>query len=136
MFTLWSNLPGPHILMVKKKDVHANGKGKGKGKGKGNGGFSRSPRPPIEPPKFQASIQCKWCGRKGHYDSYCWDKCPEKRPKGFVPKPEAKKSNKATFGNSKNHPDEEKKWPNVNSNVLISKDDQKMPKKERPMFCL
>ena len=42
---------------------------------------------PKEPPRFTASLQCKFCGRKGHYDSPCWDKHPEKRPKNFTPRP-------------------------------------------------
>ena len=51
---------------------------KGKGKGKG-GGYTPKPRnvkPNLEaqPPRFSATIFCKWCKKKGHYEDRCWSK--------------------------------------------------------------
>jgi len=31
--------------------------------------------------KFSASITCRYCQRKGHYEANCWFNFPEKRPK-------------------------------------------------------
>ena len=67
--------------------VHpGKGKGKGKGpvqgKGKGKGKGQRSRSQSREPPnRFTASVMCKHCGRKGHYEATCWDKFPKLRPK-------------------------------------------------------
>ena len=57
------------------------GKGKGKGQGKGKGKGSSASRPTRnfppevqEAPKFSATIFCKWCKKKGHYEDFCWAK--------------------------------------------------------------
>ena len=60
----------------------ADGKGKGKGKSQGKGkgksgssGRSRSVAPDSEiAHKFSATIFCKWCKKKGHYEDFCWAK--------------------------------------------------------------
>ena len=51
-------------------------KGKGKGKGKGATPKPRNVRPIVEtqPPRFAATIYCKWCKKKGHYEEKCWSK--------------------------------------------------------------
>ena len=115
------SLPKPH------EKPHELGKGKGKGKGQGRGkgkgkGMStqaNSDPKPLEQPKFSASIQCKWCGRKGHYDNKCWDKHPEQRPKNFkfkVPKPHASSSSSTPMNESQNEPINSKKRK---ANVLL-----------------
>ena len=38
----------------------------------------------------KAKVSCKFCGRTGHYDTACWKKFPEQRPK-FIPKAPPKK---------------------------------------------
>ena len=81
-----------HLVQLRKEHVHAlqdetpqkfPGKGKGKGKGHStqNGkGFNKRVQN-DEPPKFHASITCKYCKKRGHYDTKCWFKYPELRPK-------------------------------------------------------
>lgn len=82
------------------KDVQVPFHNSGKGKGKGKGGGQKFSRQNVEPPKFNASIQCKFCGRKGHYDTKCWDKFPDQRPKGWgTPPPQFGKT--TTPSNSK-----------------------------------
>lgn len=51
-------------------------KGKGKGKGKG----AKTPGGKGKPPKFTG--KCNFCHRQGHKESDCWDKHPDKAPKG------------------------------------------------------
>ena len=58
------------------------GKGRGKG-GKGKGKGNSDPEKPPDPPKFSVTVNCKWCGRKGHYENKCWDIHPELKPKEF-----------------------------------------------------
>ena len=80
-----------------------NGKGKGKGKGKGDSMPSRNnlPRYQKDPnlqtqggensvPRFSATIWCKWCNKKGHYEDSCWSK--EKYEKKKEPKMPKEKS--------------------------------------------
>ena len=100
-----------HLVQLKKENVHTlvedvsekpkndvpvppyHYGGKGKGKGKGKGGGQKFSRQNVDPPKFNASIQCKFCGRKGHYDTKCWDKFPDQQPKGWgTPPPPHEKS--------------------------------------------
>ena len=85
-------------LESSRQNSPASGKGGGKGKGKGNG--HKFNKWNVDPPKFNASIQCKFCGRKGHYDTKCWDKFPEQRPKswGAAGTAEEKKSTHTQFG--------------------------------------
>ena len=90
-----------HLVQLKKETIHAlqnddsavrsHGRGKGKGKGAGppkGKGFNKSVQ--NDPPNFQASITCKHCGKRGHYDTKCWFKHPELRP----PKPKPKHDSK------------------------------------------
>jgi hypothetical protein len=79
------------------------GKGKGKGKGKGGKGKGKrrgdfhSSRPgfqgnPKDPnwqtsnaqaivPRFSATIYCKFCRKKGHYEDACWSKAKYEKKK-------------------------------------------------------
>ena len=67
---------------------NAAGKGKGMrfqsqaGKGKGRGRSQSQPR--AEEPKFQATIYCKFCHKKGHYTDECWSKRNAERRQGKV----------------------------------------------------
>jgi len=59
------------------------GKGKG-GKGKGGKGKGGRGPPGQKPPpqnRFTTTIFCKFCKKKGHYESRCFSKFPELRPK-------------------------------------------------------
>ena len=65
--------------------THITGKGKGKGKGKPP---ASKPDPTTTPqPRFSATLFCKHCGKKGHYDTKCWVRFPELRPKSFPKRP-------------------------------------------------
>ena len=72
------------------------GRGSQKGRGKGKGiaagkdrtvsvsRFSRNTAPDSQnSSRFSATIICKWCNKKGHYEDFCWAKERwEKRQKG------------------------------------------------------
>ena len=81
-----------------------NGKGKGKGKGKGAKGKGKgradfqSSRPGLHgnlkdpnwqsfnaqaiAPRFSATIYCKFCRKKGHYEDACWSKAKYEKKRG------------------------------------------------------
>ena len=66
---------------------HQKHKSRGRGRVKGVSNPSNPPKTPqVQNPKgdaqqkFSASISCKFCQKRGHYDADCWVKFPEKRP--------------------------------------------------------
>ena len=66
----------------------APGKGKGRGKGSSPG-----------PPHFQATVWCKFCGKKGHYVDDCWTKKKKEKaqvesPQGPLPHVESQQNDK------------------------------------------
>ena len=74
----------PNSMGKGKGKGEGKGKGKGQGKGKGKGGkglqdFHSDPRGFQN--KFGATIICKFCTKKGHYETNCWVKYPEKKPR-------------------------------------------------------
>jgi hypothetical protein len=44
-----------------------------------------------EPPKFHATIHCKFCGKKGHYDYPCWQNTPKRSPQTWFQDPSSLK---------------------------------------------
>lgn len=73
-----------------------SGKGKGKGKPKPHPKLVRQSESGQKEfhQKFSTTIFCKYCQKKGHYETDCWVQFPEKRPK-FSDKPK--------FGGGKGH---------------------------------
>ena len=52
----------------------------GRGKGKGKGGPSKKPQKDQRTPShFTVTLECKYCGRKGHYEDECWTKEKDER---------------------------------------------------------
>ena len=86
--TLEAQPPKPMQIDSNENGQSQNGKGKGKGKGKGGGkgagkgkGVTQNAKPYAKEqviqdayPKFSATIWCKWCHRRGHYEDTCWSK--------------------------------------------------------------
>ena len=85
------NLQSQNIATSSNAKGKEKGFGKGKGKGKGESTSSFSQRRPNSgnfrnfgkdpkqgnvqgPPKFSATIYCKFCKKKGHYEDQCWTK--------------------------------------------------------------
>ena len=85
----------------------SQGKGKGKGKGKGT-----SKSLTWEEPRFKASISCKFCGKRGHYEQKCWNKFPQLKPTNSTfksrvnpfPKPESNLEQQTSETNSTTFP--------------------------------
>ncbi len=75
------NPPG-NSSNTRSKPNGPHGKGKGNGKGeKGKGKMSGAPNnsQSEQKPKFSATIFCKYCGKKGHYEDSCWSKQKSER---------------------------------------------------------
>ena len=94
VFALGEKRPRDESEIPEKQEPPKENLGKGKGKGKGNNSKG-APQPfwrEVKDPsgqvdkefrqKFGATIVCRFCQKKGHYESTCWNKFPEKRPKG------------------------------------------------------
>ena len=65
-------------------DRHGNWRGRGKGKGRSKSvekGKGHANRPAPSEPCFRAKVECKFCGRTGHYENKCWQKQKEERKK-------------------------------------------------------
>ena len=62
-----------------------HGRGKGKGQGKGKGANAQKGKGNVKPEAQEPT--CKFCGKRGHYDTKCWEKFPQLRP--TFPKPRA-----------------------------------------------
>jgi len=90
-----------------KEQTLQQGRGKGKKKGKGKGKVESQPfRAPQNtnfkennaqtaygqsgPPRFSATIWCKWCKKKGHYEDSCWSKEKYERKKKSAEKKDEK----------------------------------------------
>ena len=72
----------PDFRPLKVESGRGKGKEKGKGKGKGEGHHAHGGRgpPPSKGSREQrltATIYCKFCLKKGHYESKCYSKFPE-----------------------------------------------------------